>query len=876
MKMLSKRPALVLMLTMSTASFYFAQSSKDTLSSEKKIDEVVVVGRNLTQVAKERKTPVAISTIKASEIQERLGNREFPEIAKSTPSVYVTKAGGGYGDGRINIRGFDAINIAVLINGQPVNDMEGGTVYWSNWTGLADIATSIQIQRGLGASKLVVPSVGGTFNVVTKATDAKQGGLVKADVANNYYGKLTAAYSTGLSQKGWATTVLLSRWQGDGYINGTSGYGYAWFFSQGYKTGKHAFNLTATGAPQVHDTRRFTATGAGAVTLNSLMKFGRRYNPQTGTLNGETLNVAPNFYHKPIASFNWDWDINDKLKLSTIVYGSWGRGGGGSGISGSARNASNQTLNFVNPSDGTIDWGMITAYNSGATVKDYNGNTFAKPTFTAPTGAPTDYNGQYVSTIGGTTGYARLQGVNSHNWYGAITDLNYKPSENWNISGGIDLRTYKGLHYNILTDLLGSSAAFYKGSSNIVQPNGYYITQVVEPKPFAKLSNNQKVNYDYDGLVRWGGLYGQVEYTTEKLSAFFQGSVSQQSYKRVDRMNYTEGNQESDWKTKTGYILKTGANYNIDEHHNVFFNIGKISRQPLFNAVFLNNKNTYNTDSKNENIFSLELGYGFKSKYIDVNLNAYRTEWKDRFLTRSFTATAADAASLPGVVASNPYAYNALGLSQLHQGIELEAKARPTSFLALRGMVSLGNWKYEGNADYSILDYNTGAVVTNPTTGTPTTGKINVDGLKVGDAAQTTASFGADFKITKAFSIDANYEFYDNLYPSFLPTNFLTQAAYDKGVVKLPSYNLFDLGATYRFELSNQKSLTLRLNVFNVFNTYYISEMNTNIFAGDAVSTAVGAQTYEQAGRTWKGIADGNQAFFGFGRTYSATATFRF
>ncbi len=79
---------------------------------------------------------------------------------KSTPSVYVTKVGGGFGDSRINMRGFDGANIAVIINGQPVNDMQGGTVYWSNWTGLADIASSIQIQRGLGASKFVVPSVG--------------------------------------------------------------------------------------------------------------------------------------------------------------------------------------------------------------------------------------------------------------------------------------------------------------------------------------------------------------------------------------------------------------------------------------------------------------------------------------------------------------------------------------------------------------------------------------------------------------------------------------------------------------------------------------------------------------------------------------------
>ena len=370
---------LSVVIALSAASVAFAQSVKDSTKS-KDIEQVVLVGKNLTQVAKERKTPVAISTIKASDIQDRLGNREFPEIAKSTPSVYVTKVGGGYGDGRINIRGFDAVNIAVLINGQPVNDMEGGTVYWSNWTGLADIASNIQIQRGLGASKLVVPSVGGTFNVVTKATEAKQGGLIKVDAANNNYSKFTASYSTGLLKSGWATTVLLSRWQGDGYVNGTYGEGYSWFFSSGLKINeKHAINFTATGAPQVHNTRRATATNAPAVTIGSLMKYGRRYNPQTGLLNGEEFNVAPNFYHKPIASLNWDWTINDKLALSTVVYASWGRGGGGTGLNGSIKNAANQSMNYINNGtggDGTINWDMIYNYNQGRAVTDYKGNSF--------------------------------------------------------------------------------------------------------------------------------------------------------------------------------------------------------------------------------------------------------------------------------------------------------------------------------------------------------------------------------------------------------------------------------------------------------------------------------------------------------------------
>ena len=61
-------------------------------------------------------------------------------------------SGGGYGDGRINLRGFNSENVAVLINGIPVNDMENGRVYWSNWAGLGDVTSSMQVQRGLGAS----------------------------------------------------------------------------------------------------------------------------------------------------------------------------------------------------------------------------------------------------------------------------------------------------------------------------------------------------------------------------------------------------------------------------------------------------------------------------------------------------------------------------------------------------------------------------------------------------------------------------------------------------------------------------------------------------------------------------------------------------
>ena len=68
-------------------------------------------------------------------------------------SAYATNQGGGAGDAR-NVRGFNQRNVAVMINGIPVNDMENGWVFGQNWDGVADATSSIQLQKGLSAAEL--------------------------------------------------------------------------------------------------------------------------------------------------------------------------------------------------------------------------------------------------------------------------------------------------------------------------------------------------------------------------------------------------------------------------------------------------------------------------------------------------------------------------------------------------------------------------------------------------------------------------------------------------------------------------------------------------------------------------------------------------
>ena len=93
------------------------------------LEEVSVIA---SIIKSDRQTPIPISNVKLATIEEKVGNLEFPELLKSTPSVYVTRESGGYGDSRINMRGFDSSNLGILINGVPINGMENGKVYWSN------------------------------------------------------------------------------------------------------------------------------------------------------------------------------------------------------------------------------------------------------------------------------------------------------------------------------------------------------------------------------------------------------------------------------------------------------------------------------------------------------------------------------------------------------------------------------------------------------------------------------------------------------------------------------------------------------------------------------------------------------------------------
>jgi len=745
--------------------------------SAESLDEIVITA---VSFAIDRKTPIAVSTIKADVIENKLGSQEFPEILKSTPGVYATKSGGGFGDGRLNLRGFNSENVAVMINGVPVNDMENGRVYWSNWAGLADVTSAMQVQRGLGASKVAVPSIGGTINIISKTTDIEKGGNVTTSVGNDGYQKYGVTVSTGLLDNGFAATVSAAKVKGNGYVDGTEFEGYNYFVNISKQINdNHKLSLTSFGAPQRHGQRQ----NQNLISTYRNAESGIKFNPDWGYKNGQVLHVEDNFYHKSQTSLNHYWTISDKTNLSTALYASWGSGGGG-GTAGTNRELFKVRIGGF---DQPIDLDNIVEINRA--------------------------NGAL-----GSEAFLRAS-RNDHSWYGVLSTFKTELTDNLSFIGGVDIRTYVGKHFREVTDLLGGEYAY--DNSDVNNPN-------------RALQVGDKFQYNNDGEVGWQGLFTQLEYNTDNLSTFLSVAASNTSYRRIDYFQYLDSDplQTTDKYDFFGYSVKGGANYNIDDTNNVFANIGYFERAPIFTSVFLQFDNEHiNADAENEKIFSAELGYGFRGEKFAANINVYRTQWNDRTLTRSFQ-------NPDGTFGTA----NILGVNALHQGIEIDFTYRVPN-LTLTGMLSLGDWTWANDLEnIQIFDEEQNLV---------NTVNMYIDGLKVSDAAQTTAALGLDYKIMDKTHFTVDFNYFDNLYARYDPNDRGTPNA--PQAWKAPAYTTFDMSLRYGFKIGDlDTTLIGRMN--NVFDTQYIADATDG--AGSVAQTAL--------------------VWFGFGRTFNISAKIRF
>lgn len=804
-----------------------------------------------------RNTPVAFTNVEKADMSLRLGSQDIPLVLNTTPSVYATAQGGGAGDARINVRGFDQRNVAILINGIPVNDMENGWVYWSNWDGLGDATSSIQMQRGLSAVNLATPSIGGSMNIITDPALRRAGGMFKQEVGAWGFLKSTLSYHTGLIGDKLALGGTVLRKVGDGYYKGTWTDAWSYYFGASYAlTDNDRLEFYALGAPQRHGQNLYKQNIAAyshdlaeevfpdsvlnmdedgngtADVFDDFPEAGRDYNenvsdvPQdyAGTqywrmytvkdgverFDKSFLNERENYFHKPIANLNWYHTFNDQMRLSSVLYWSGGKGGG-TGTYGSMK------WDYSGPSR-IIDWQATLDRNS------------------------TNIDSTYSTSEFRSLGILR-NSVNQQWTIGALSKLYYELSDEVRTQVGVDWRTAKIGHWREVRDLAG----------------GDYYVDTYSPSDFwtgdeVMRRLGDKINYYFTNTVDWLGVFGQGEYSSGPISAYGMAGWSTIAYTYVNHFKdaglaaggAATGEELTADASATGIQVKGGGLVRLSDNLAVFGNVGYVSKVPIFDAMIDDRSGTVAEDPENEKFTHFEGGANFSGLdgRLSVKANVYNTIWRDR--TRNVSVVKEDGTE--GFIFLT-------GMDANYSGLEVESAFRPISLLRLDAAVSIGNWEYIGDMQGSYKDYTGGVEETK-------TYEFFVKGLKVGDAPQTQISVAATVFPIPGLMAQAVLKSYANHYAAWDPFD-RTDAA-DAGVQswKIPGYSVVDLHALYDLPIAfGGVRLQAFLHVFNLLDAVYIQDAvdnsrynafrdNGKNHAADDAEVFLGLPQYFNAGLT--------------------------
>ena len=820
----------------------------------------------------DERTPVAYTNVTKADMEFRLGSQDIPMSLNTTPSVYATQQGGGAGDARINVRGFNQRNVAVMINGVPQNDMENGWVYWSNWDGVGDVA-SIQMQRGLSAVNLATPSIGGSMNIITDPTALSSGGKFRQEIGAGGFVKTTLNYNTGLIGDKMAFSGTIVRKTGDGVIDKTWTDAWAYYIGASYAMNEtNRFELYAVGAPQRHGQNLYKQNlGAydsdfaasvdgydtGALGSDGQFRdegeangigFGRTFNqnwaPVSSSYQGKQywymygaktvdrhspdfINERENFFHKPLVNLNHYLTLNSKMRLSSILYWSGGSGGG-TGTYGKIptmdadENLGDDDYKFYyGRSPWVRDWDALITMNSGSDATVYVDKT-----------ALSRDPGQSVGIL--------RNSINRQNTYGLISKLNLDMSDALKLQLGVDWRMAGIEHAREVRDLMGGD---------------YYIDFADDNYSSGKqVKLGDIIAYHNETTVDWIGFFAQGNYTAGPISAYGMAGFSSIAYSYQD--HFTVADEKIVADPISTMQFKGGAMFDLNESMSVFANFGLSEKPPIMdNVIYFDG--TVASDPANEKFQSMEAGANYSSGMFAVKTSYYNTDWQDRNLTKAVTSGQGSSGDTDVIFLS--------GINQNHSGIEVEASAQLMSMLRFDAAVSLGNWKFVGDAsgNYQEDEFNEQGQVIGQTS---TTYNYALDGLFVGDMPQTGYVMGITLTPISGLRAQVLYNMYDKNYSDWGPSDREysgNDSEADRAQVwQAPGYSKMDVHVTYDIPSMGGLNLQVFAHVFNALDDVYVQD-------------AVDHSQYNSYGDKVH-AAHNAEVFLGIPRYFNAGLTVRF
>lgn len=721
------------------------------------------------------KSPVPFSVITESEISKSYIYQDLPAMLSTMPSIYsYSQNGNSIGYSILSLRGFDQRRVSVLINGIPQNDPEDHDVYWIDVPDLSSNLGIIEVQRGGGLTSYGPPAIGGTINLSTTNFVNQRGIKLYAGGGFQEYG----GKSNDISQN-------ISKFS----IEASSGY-----------VDKYAFYA------RLSHINSFGYRDQSWVKMNSYFLSAARFD--------ENITTQINVFGGPISdglSYTGipKQYITDKEKR-LVNYNYWEYDSTGKNVSYfQARRPQEEEafsqphyemLNDINISDNLQLLSSLFFYQGdGYFDYDATGWTDAQMfQLTAENGYPNaqDPRNPIIRAFVGNK-----QG-------GWIPRLLWK-HKNGELLTGIEMRLHRSEHWGKI--------------------------QYAENLP-ANYNPDFKF-YQFDGVRNIFSIFARENYNfTDKLSLNLEGQLI---YNLYAIENEKLGNFYTQYKTINGglagngneifnieYLFfnpKIGMNYLFNNSMNAYFLLTFTTREPnisaLYNASesFLgtlpnfekqldeNGNPLYNFNNpltKPEKMLDLELGYNFRTDFLDFNANFYWMQYSDELVKSGQL----DIFGLP-VMGNAP--------KTQHIGLEL-------AFNADIIKSNYGNLNLSANATFSrnrIIDYN--YYIDNQN-------YISLKDNPIAGFPDILANFALTYSINNFFvSFISQYvgESRTDNFGDLLTQNQLLRESMGSGYYAdniLDPYFISNLDISYTFkDIFGIRSLTLQAKINNLFNKLY-------------------------------------------------------
>lgn len=676
-------------------------------------------------------------------------------MVNSNNNVYASNVGYLFSPMRFKFRAYNSRYNDIYFNGVSVNNAESGQFNYSTIGGMNDATRSVESASPFENNRFSMPGLGGSNNYDLRASNYAAGGKVTLSGANrNYQARGILTYATGLTSNGWAFMGTVGyRYGKNGIAEGTFYNSLSYFLAaQKIINEKHSLSLSTWGNPSERAQQ-------GASTDEAYwLANDRFYNPYWGYQNGKVRSSRVVNNYEPTALLTWDFEINDRAKLTTSLIGRYAMYSSTKlNYNGAENPAPDYWKNF--PSAVYNVWDEEDVGNTPYSLQSWQ-NSFDYWT-ASKANRQIQWDRLYAAnrtqnSIGQDAAYYIQAKHNDHLMVNLSSTFNYDINRQSKFQVGLQIGTNKGMHYQTMEDMMGANMMHNINNYAI----GTYTTS--DPRiqydlnnPNGEVHEGDRFGYDYNIFTDNAKLFATYSLDKGNTHTFISGRIGGTQMWRDGKMRNGMAADNSYGKSGTAYFLdggaKAGMNINLGRGHIIAFGVGFETRAPQANVSFaapeINNDFAWNL--KCEQVASAELSYSVNSTYVRANLTGYYThttrgnEWQNYYFddVNSFTYV-----SLSGV-------------EKNYYGVELGLQFKVTSNFTINLIGALNEAKYTKNTD---------VVYMNSTEGTYNYDLCYNKDMRESGTPLTTANIGLNYRINGwYFNLNGNY--YDRIYLSYSP-----------------------------------------------------------------------------------------------------------